>query len=102
MAGEKFALFENIEGTMLQITDLTENIYRYRVKAHLGDAESEWSQYVYVDLLNSSDIIEIGHSNNSTIDGIYNINGIKVGHVSHHGFYIVRNGNGTVKKVIIK
>lgn len=102
MAGEKIALFENIEGTMLQITDLTENIYRYRVKAHLGDAESEWSQYVYVDLLNSSDIIEIGQSNNSTIDGIYNINGIKVGHVSHHGFYIVRNANGTVKKVIIK
>lgn len=101
LVGEKCNIFEGIVDTKLNIKDLTEDSYRYRVKAICGEAESEWSEYKDVQLQNVSSLKEIRIETNPTSE-IFNINGMRVDSCTNPGVYIIRNGNKLVKIVITK
>ena len=83
------------------VSGLTENFYRYRVRANKGGAKSGWSPYQEVNLQEGSGIQGVVHDGDMAGYDLYNLNGEKLQASPPKGIYIKRNKKRT-SKIIIK
>lgn len=79
---------------------LRPGLYRYRVKAMMGNLSSEWSAYKEVELRNADAVSSVPFELNTPI-AIYTMNGQKVNEMTTSGVYILDYGTYR-KKVYYK
>lgn len=70
---------------------LRPGLYRYRVKAMMGNLSSEWSAYKEVELRNADAVSSVPFELNTPI-AIYTMNGQKVNEMTTSGVYILDYG----------
>lgn len=85
----------DIKDTQYTLTELTNDVYKYRVKAVSGSRTSEWSNYMRVDI--ASDVS--APVANGTRSEYFTIGGSRTAQLSAPGIYIERQG-GKVRKVL--
>ena len=102
LTGVQSVTFENIMDNKLLLSNLSEEIYRYRVKTNMGSSHSGWSSYKEVSIQNESVIKDMVFDGNMSEFYFYNLEGRKVKTPSQPGIYIIRNKTGRMKKIIIK
>lgn len=89
---------DGIIGTSYTFENLHSGIYKYRIKAIIGNNSSEWSAYKEVELRKVDTFISVPIDFVSPI-AIYTINGIQVNKMTTKGVYILDYGN-YVKKIV--
>lgn len=89
---------DGIIGTSYTFENLHSGIYKYRIKAIIGNNSSEWSAYKEVELRKVDTFISVPTDFVSPI-AIYTINGIQVNKMTTKGVYILDYGN-YVKKIV--
>ena len=102
LTGVQSTIFENIMSNKLLLSNLTEEIYRYRVKTNMSGTHSGWSSYKEVNIQNKTDIKDVNFDWKEAEFYLYNLDGKKVETSSQPGIYIIRYKTGTSKKIIIK
>ena len=102
MTGVQSVTYENILDNKLSLSNLSEEIYRYRVKTNMSGAQSGWSSYQEVNIQKESEIKDVNMDWNMPISDIYNLDGTKAKSLHQSGIYIIRCNTKTSKKVIIK
>lgn len=102
MIGTGTTIVDNIAENKIVVTDLAEDIYRYRVRANHDGAYSDWSPYQEVDVKSGSGIKEVSTSIITSEYHKYNLQGIGIGISPQPGIYIIRYKGNKVKKIIIK
>lgn len=102
MTGVQSVTYENIEDNKLSLSNLSEEIYRYRVRTNMSGIQSGWSSYQEVNIQNESEIKDVNMDWNMPISDIYNLDGTKVKFPHQPGIYIIRCNTKISKKVIIK
>ena len=100
--GTQSTTYDDILENKLYLTNLTEDIYRYRVRANISGAKSGWSPYREVNIQNESKIEEVNCDWDMPEINLYNLDGKMVTNCLQSGIYIIRHKTGTAKKVIIK
>ena len=101
MTGVHISTIFDIKDTKFELTGLDDEIYRYRVRANLDRAYSGWSEYVVVDLRNTTVIrpsCDLGETSKYIY---YDLNGVRTS-FSRAGIYLRKDENGSVIKVIKK
>ena len=102
MTGVHSATVDDIIDTKLLISDLTESLYRYRVRANKNGAKSGWSKYKEVNLQEGSGLQRIMLDENLFEYELYTLGGVKSNQHPRPGVYIKRSKKGFVKKTFIK
>lgn len=102
LTGVQSDTFENIMGNKLLLSNLTEEIYRYRVKTNMNGIHSGWSSYKEVNIQNKSGIKDVNFDWKESESYLYSLDGKKVETFSQPGIYIIRYKTGATKKIIIK
>lgn len=103
MTGIHSITVDDIIDNKLFLSGLTENIYRYRVRANKGGAKSGWSMYKEVIIQGDSGIKNINNEKETSEYDLYNLNGIKIYSLpKKNGMYILRQFGKPSKKIIIK
>lgn len=100
MIGIQNTAYDSILENKLYLTNLTEEMYRYRVRANMSGAQSGWSPYQEVNLKGESSVRNIYIDKDSMIYDVYSLNGTKVKSIIKSGIYIVRDKSGTSKILI--
>lgn len=95
------SVIDDIVDTKLKLSDLTEDYYRYRIRANMSGASSAWSQYQNVEMKKTSGLYELDDGEQSFAPILYNLQGMKVDVDSRKGIFILRSRRGTTKKVIV-
>ena len=101
LTGERSTTYNDIWENKLNIDNLTEEKYRYRVRANMGGAKSGWSSYQEVIMQNESGIKDMNFDWNMPALYLYNLDGKEVGVHSQPGIYIKKYKTGITKKIII-
>ena len=86
--GTKVSAYTGLTTTSYTITQVEADQYSYRVQAICEDGESEWSEWMDVDI--ASAIGEVP-TNTALEDEMFSLQGQRMQHPPRHGFYI-RNG----------
>ena len=82
---------DGVTATSYTFEGLRPGLYRYRVKAMMGNLSSEWSAYNEVVLRNADAVSFVPVESNSPI-AIYTMNGQKVNEMTTSGVYILDYG----------
>ncbi len=91
---------DGVTATSYTFEGLRPGLYRYRVKAMMGNLSSEWSAYKEVELRNADAVSSVPFELNTPI-AIYTMNGQKVNEMTTSGVYILDYGTYR-KKVYYK
>lgn len=102
MTGVHSVTYDDILENKLYLNNLTEEMYRYRVRANIGNAHSGWSQYKEIDLKEGSGLHGLMRDENLFEYELYTLGGVKINKHPRPGVYIRRNKKGFVEKTIIK
>ena len=100
MIGEQSKTYNDILENKLKLDNLTEEMYRYRVRANMGGAKSGWSPFQEVSMPTGLD--GVIYDRNRSDFSFYSINGKKLKLNSNTRLFIIMNKTGKSKKVIIK
>ena len=82
---------DGVTATSYTFEGLRPGLYRYRVKAMMGNLSSEWSAYKEVELRNADAVSSVPFELNTPI-AIYTMNGQKVNEMTTSGVYILDYG----------
>lgn len=102
MTGVQTVTYDNISDNKLSLSNLTEEMYRYRVRANMNGAQSGWSKYQEVIMSDESGIMNVESDKEMKEYDLYNLNGIRVKAPCRLGIYIIKDKTGISKKVMIK
>ena len=102
MKGVQTVIYENISDNKLSLSNLTEEMYRYRVRANMDGAQSGWSQYQEVIISEESGIMNVESDREMKEYDMYNLNGTRIKALGQMGIFIIKNKSGISKKVVIK
>ena len=101
MTGIHSITVDDIIDNKLSLSELSDNIYRYRVRANKGKAKSGWSMYKEVHIQGDSGIKIINNEKETSEYDLYNLKGIKIHSLpKKKGMYILRQSRKTSKKII--
>ena len=93
---------DDIIDNKLYFSGLTENIYRYRVRANKDGAKSGWSKYQEVDMQEDTNVDNLLNNENTLDNRMFDLKGARMDTPSHSGIYIIRKHRKTSKKFLIK
>lgn len=102
LKGVQSIVYENIIDNKLPLSDLSDEIYRYRVKTNMSGAQSGWSPYKEVIIQNESGIKDVNFDRTKTLFNVFNLGGNVLNNNPQPGIYLIRYKKGTTKKIIIK
>lgn len=100
MTGVYSTTIDDIVDIKYSISELTENMYQYRVRANMNGVKSGWSKYQEVALQKESGFNDLYYNGISEEYDLFNPDGTRASVVSSPGLYIIRNRKGTTKKII--
>lgn len=83
---DDYYVLDNLKGTK----------YKFRIRACLDEAFSEWTDYIVVDLMNSNSVESIFNGVNDEVR-IYDLSGKSVSRPLAPGIYIIKSGDKVTK-----
>ena len=102
MTGVQSVTYDNISDNKWFLSNLTEEMYRYRVRANMNGAQSGWSKYQEVKMSEESGMMNVESDKEMEGYDMYNLNGTKMGTLPRSGIYIMRDKKKNRKKIIIR